>query len=66
MNQAEKDEAQQWLQRLENQHNGLSADLKNHEKILSRYTISAIKNDINRLEMHINDIKETLGETHVR
>ena len=62
MNQAEYHEAQSWLRRLTDQHEALSKDLHDHEKILSRYTISALKNDITRLEMHINDIEEVLQD----
>lgn len=61
MNQSERDEAEQWLERFESQREAMRDDLIKYEESLSQYTIAAIKNAIQAAEYHIKDIEEVLG-----
>jgi hypothetical protein len=58
----EYDEAEEQLEVLEAHLKQAQFDLVAYRDTLSPISITAIKNEIVRLDMYINDIKEILGE----
>ncbi len=62
----EYDKAEEQLEILGAHLKQAQFDLIAYKDTLSPISITAIKNEKVRLDMYINDIKETLGETHVR
>lgn len=59
----EYDKAEEMLEALDNNVNSLERDVSVYGEDLSRSSLIAIKNEIGRLSMHRDDIKELLVES---
>lgn len=59
----EYDKAEEMLEALDNNVNSLERDVSVYGEDLSRSSLIAIKNEIGRMSMHRDDIKELLVES---
>ena len=60
MNVEEMNEAQEWLGRFEENKKAMESDLAYYEAVLSKPSVSAIKNAIQSMKYHIEDLEEAL------
>ena len=63
MNQAGRDEAENWLGKFEENRKAMMSDLAYYEAVLSKPSVSAIKNSIQSMTYHIEDLEEVLKES---
>ena len=64
MEQHARDEAQEWLGKFEENRKAMASDLAYYEAVLSKPSVAAIKNAIQSMTHHIEDLEEVLESSN--